>query len=585
VDVAGRALRVAAAVLVLGLTVGSAPAIAAPGAPKITFYLGLKRPEARAAAAFYAVSRPGSRSYRRFLSLRQVSARYGASGRVRRAFLKSVAAQGLTARIDPSGVFARVRGTAAQLSAVFRVHINTGISNEPNVRFWNVRGNRLHLPAAMRPLVRDVVPDYTQSLPASAVSAQTLGAAVAHAAMNGGARDHVNVATAARQRAPRRSGTWIQGCAKAKRTGGFSFAQARGAYGVNRLGNGAGASVAILQLAEGVSAADISDNARCFGYPRLRARTLIADGQSAPITQGLFEPQEDLALVRGMAPKLTSITFTQTWTTAGQWFLGVSKVLDAPRRPDSLSISYGLCERSVRGRHAPADSRAGANLLDSLLLRLGLTGTGSYASAGDSGSSCNGTRLAGVAWPGSSPFVTAVGGTQLSLNRANQRSGEVVWNDLRYESINAGGGAGGGGFTVASERPPFQRGLGLPGNHRTTPDVSAAASAFPGWPVVLNGNWETDAGTSGAAPLVASAMAILSARQRQLHRPPVGPADGLFYYLRRNAPSTFFDVVKGNNGYFRKVRAHYAKPGYDLASGLGVPQFGRLASALPRPGR
>jgi hypothetical protein len=102
--------------------------------------------------------------------------------------------------------------------------------------------------------------------------------------------------------------------------------------------------------------------------------------------------------------------------------------------------------------------------------------------------------------------------------------------------------------------------------------------------VVLGGNWESDAGTSGAAPLVASAMAVLSAQQRREHRPPVGPADGLFYSLRRRVPSTFFDVVQGNNGYVRKVRAHYAKPGYDLASGLGVPQFGALAGALPAPG-
>ncbi|MGO9906726.1 MAG: hypothetical protein ACLP4R_12915 [Solirubrobacteraceae bacterium] len=117
------------------------------------------------------------------------------------------------------------------------------------------------------------------------------------------------------------------------------------------------------------------------------------------------------------------------------------------------------------------------------------------------------------------------------------------------------------------------------------PDVSAVASQFPGWPVVLGGNWVTDGGTSGSAPLVATAMAILAADQQQRHQPPVGPSDGLFYYLARTVPANIWDVVSGNNSYLPKVPAFQAKPGYDLASGLGVPQFAALAASLPAPGR
>jgi subtilase family serine protease len=113
-----------------------------------------------------------------------------------------------------------------------------------------------------------------------------------------------------------------------------------------------------------------------------------------------------------------------------------------------------------------------------------------------------------VAWPASSPFVTAVGGTQLTLNGANRRTAEVVWNDL----------------------------------------------------------------------------AILSANQRRAHRPPVGLANGLLYYLAKRAPSTIFDVVSGDNTYLRRVPGFSAKRGYDLASGLGVPQFAALATAVPAAG-
>ena len=552
-----------AAALLLALA-GAAPVTAAPRAQRITFYFGLKRPEAQARAAFFAVQQPGSTSYRHFGSLRWVAARYGASPATRTAFLRAVTQRGLSARIDPSGVFARVSGAVEQLDAVFRVRIRSQFDNYPNVITYFLRNaGRLDLPADLRSLVQDVVPTFAQSASASGQPEAT--------------------ARAARARPPKRTGTWSRGCAQAKATGAFSFGQVRRAYGIDRLGSGRGASVAILNLGEGVSRQDIADNARCFGYARLHARTLLSDGQAHAFGQGTFEPEEDLALVRGMAPRLTSLTFTQAWLSPQLWFLGASRLLDAPHLPDSFSISYGECERSIRGRGSTPATRAGADLLDSLLVRLGLAGVGSYAAAGDFGSTCNGQPFSGVAWPASSPFVTAVGGTRLTLGPGNQRTNEVVWNDLRWTSAAAGGGAGGGGFSVASARPPFQLGLGLPGRARTTPDVSAVASQFPGWPVVLGGNWVTDAGTSASTPLVASAMAILSADQRRRHLPPVGPADGLFYAMARSAPSTFWDVVSGANGYLRKVRAHRAKRGYDLASGLGVPQFGRLAATLPAP--
>jgi len=559
-----RTCRAVALATTLALAASSA-AVAAASPPVITFYFGLERPEASAQAAFFAVERPGSPSYRRFVSVAQVAARYGASRATRTAFMRALAGRGLSVRIDRSGVFARVSGTVAQLDRVFKVKIQQQFGNFPNVNTYFLKGNgRLTLPADVRSLVEDVVPTFAHS--ATATGQPTA------------------VARIARATPPSRSGTWSRGCAKAKETGAFSFGQVRHAYGIDQLGSGAGASVAIFNLGEGVTRADIADNARCFGYPRLRSRILLSDGQTSPFGLGTFEPEEDLALVRGMAPGLTSLTFTQAWLSPELWFLGASQLLDAGHLPDSFSISYGECERDIRGKGSTPTTRAGADLMDSILVRLGLVGVGSYASAGDFGSSCNGRPFSGVAWPASSPFVTAVGGTQLTLTGANQRSTEVVWNDLAFESVADGAGAGGGGFSVASARPPFQQGLGLPGETRTTPDVSAVASQFPGWPVVLAGHWVTDGGTSASAPLVASAMAILSADQQRLHRPPLGPANGLLYYLARCSPSTIWDVVSGNNGYLRTVPARTAKPGYDLASGLGVPQFAALAARLPPPG-
>jgi kumamolisin len=552
--------RALALTAVLGLS--CAPAALGASSPRITFYFGLKRPEAKARSAFFAVQQPGSPTYRRFLSPAQVAARYGASPATRVQFLRVARRDGFSARIDPSGVFARVSGSVARFQRVFKVRITTLAADIANT--WGT-SRPLRLASAMRPLVQDVVTVFLRQYRHLPAVPRAL-AAIANA------------------QGPTRSGTWTHGCAQAKATGAFSYAQVRHAYDIDRLGNGAGASVAILGLAEKPSAPDIADNARCFGYPKLRSRTLLTDGQTSAVPVGLFEPQEDLALARGMAPA-ASLTFTQAWSGSALWFLGASQVLNAPRLPGSFSISYGICENDVRGNgpDVSPSARAGANLLDSLAIRLGLAGVGTYASAGDSGSSCNGLPYSGVAWPASSPYVTAVGGTRLTLTPSNQRRDEVVWNDLRWTPASQGGGAGGGGFSSDSLRPPFQDGLELPGDRRAVPDVAAAASSFPGWAVVLGAYWVLDGGTSAAAPLLASTMAVVSSDLQRRHLPPVGPADGLFYYLASHHPSALWDVVHGNNGFFRNVPAHYAKRGYDLASGLGVPQFARLVQVLPSP--
>ena len=83
----------------------------------LTFYFGLQRPDARAIAAFWAVQQPGSASYRRFLTPAQVAWRYGASPATRSAFVTAIRRHRLRASIDPSGVFARVRGTKPSSSA------------------------------------------------------------------------------------------------------------------------------------------------------------------------------------------------------------------------------------------------------------------------------------------------------------------------------------------------------------------------------------------------------------------------------------------------------------------------------------
>ena len=185
-----RSLGVAAA-LALGsatavLTVPSAsaanargPGGAGPISPRITFYFGLRRPEAWARRAFFAVQQPGSASYRRFLAPRQVAARYGASSAVRAQFVRTIRRYGFSVQIDPSGVFARVTGPVTLFQRVFKVRITQGLGDDPPVTTYSTT-ERLRLPSDLRPLVQDVVTSYLRQIKVTAprvAAAHTLSVA------------------------------------------------------------------------------------------------------------------------------------------------------------------------------------------------------------------------------------------------------------------------------------------------------------------------------------------------------------------------------------------------------------------------
>ena len=243
--------------------------------------------------------------------------------------------------------------------------------------------------------------------------------------------------------------------------------------------------------------------------------------------------------------------------------------------PDVVSLSYDACAYSEnRAAHAFT------SVLDSVLAMAALTGVSSFVAAGDAGSTNCGTSVKGtsLSYPAVSPFVTAVGGTRLTLGPGNTRVSEGVWNDSVYGTDDAGGGA----TSRLEARPAYQNGAN-PKSHRAVPDVSASAGIMPGWPTMIDSTLQTIGGTSGATPLIAAAIALVDASQRSADQPPIGLANGWFYQAARQQPSAFFDVTQGNND-LAQVGCCQATEGYDLASGLGVPNWALLLRQLPAPG-
>lgn len=252
------ALALAVALALLLIAAGGAAA----RSPHVTFYFGLKRPEAAARAAFFAVQAPSSGSYRHFFAPGRVAGRYGASTATVRAMRRAGRRHGLRVRIDRSRVFARVEGTVARLQRVFGAPIRRQYNNETlSWAYFVGSRHRLRLPPDMRPLVREVVPSYSRSQRSEQK---------AQASARGGKKTTKGApGEEASAGAPTNTGTWAGGCEAARKTGGYSYEQVRRAYGLGPLSAGAGGSVAIVNVGEGLTGGDLAANASCFG---IRAR-------------------------------------------------------------------------------------------------------------------------------------------------------------------------------------------------------------------------------------------------------------------------------------------------------------------------
>jgi subtilase family serine protease len=217
-------------------------------------------------------------------------------------------------------------------------------------------------------------------------------------------------------------------------------------------------------------------------------------------------------------------------------------------------------------------------LTEDIFVAYALVGTTLSVAAGDNGSqSFPGVPGLPQSYPASSPWVVAIGGTNTSLDRANQITEELVWNDTRYQGSDPE--ATGGGPSEVFEAPPWN-----PGSARRLPDVSFFAAAYPGTAQVvdfgLGLQWYGAAGTSFASPLFATAVALVDARLEAVSRPRLGLVTPWLYQSASALWSSgaLRDITVGSND-LADVGCCTAAVGYDMASGLGSIRFDLLLEA------
>jgi subtilase family serine protease len=156
----------------------------------------------------------------------------------------------------------------------------------------------------------------------------------------------------------------------------------------------------------------------------------------------------------------------------------------------------------------------------------------------------------GVQYPASSQYVTAVGGTTLTMN------------GLNYVSETAWSGAG-SGCSAFEPKPVWQNDTLC--SNRTVADVSAVADPNTGAAVYVSTRiygqkgWFKVGGTSLAAPVIAGIYALSGNT--------AGAANSIPY----SNPSALRDITSGSTGSCGGTYLCTAVTGFDGPTGLGTP--------------
>ncbi len=175
-------------------------------------------------------------------------------------------------------------------------------------------------------------------------------------------------------------------------------------------------------------------------------------------------------------------------------------------------------------------------------------------------SSGDGAYAGGVQYPSSSPYVTSVGGTELTP-AANSRG----WTEKAWVTPGSPPTQGSGsGCSAYEPKPPWQADAGCAA--RTTADVSAVAANVLSYDTYMASGWYFSFGTSVSSPIIAGSYGLAN-------NPPgiTIPASAAY-----GAPAAdLHDVTSGSTGTCTPpASAGYlckAGKGYDGPTGVGSP--------------
>jgi kumamolisin len=557
---------------------------------KLGLQLGFVANESGLQGAVKSAGDPSSSSYGRYPSLSTLQSKYGASSSKRKGVVNAFKSNGVTAKVDVTHLRASATVSVGKAQKMFGTK-------------WKVyrtsTGSKVALPVNTPKLPKGIKGNVdTIAGVRLQLSGGSSSAAAAQADADGGT--------------PTRTGTPAFGCVPASfpaahaSDAGLYPNQILSAYGIAPLQaaglKGQGARLAIVGEAP-TPASDVNEFRSCFGTQGTALKIHNA-GSIKPIVESSL----DAMVASTVAPALSRfdlwvhpISESDDDGDAEGFLELLAQPLQATSNgaplPHVISVSYGVCESQVK------PYTAARTLVERQLTATAALGITTVVAAGDTGSSAcargvpasqltSADKKPQVSWPASSPWVLAVGGTNLTLDAGNAIASTGVWNDTAYPEPFSTTAGGGGGSSTFESRPWWQpaQSFGSSGK-RMVPDVAAFADPSPGYPIVCSsgvqgckGSGQSIAfvgGTSAAAPLVAGMIALWNQQARNQGLPRPGFVPPLLYALAEHNPGSFTDITQGTNALFGGSCCP-ARPGYDTATGWGSPAADVVASSLVR---
>ncbi len=613
-------IRLTSALLITGALVTAAPAVAnassvfagsaaaaqgkrvgaASASHRLNLLLTLRADDAALTAYASAVSNPSSPLYGKHLEPAEIARRFGSSQADRARVTQALRSAGLTPHTGLGGFWIETEATVAQAGALFSTGFASYRARTTGKRYVAPTG-KPQLPPSLAGTVTGVV----GLDDAPTVRAARHGASAAQAAGFGPLTREQTLAFNASQRAVGSSvrgnlGT-LAGCDDARETGNnvpvdspnptgyipsYTPNQVNKAYGLSSLHargyKGQGQRIAVVEW-DGFSRADLETAGACFGYKPPPTPVKLV-GLKKPLPPGI-EATLDLQTISSAAPEVKSIQVIQGGNVTMLSLFVAALETPSRYRASVISSSIGNCEPQS-GTNAYLQQfertlKSATAMGVTVLSASGDTGSTDCASAGN----VSAERLLAVDYPGSSEWVTSVGGTNLSLNPSNSISEEVAWNDSP-----TGWGGGGGGYSTLFTKPSWQTGPGVGSGNgvRSVPDVALLSDGTPGYPIYcaasdcLDG-WSTVGGTSAAAPLFASGVVIANQQAKAAGQAKLGFLNPTIYKLAAKSSTrtkVFRDVTKVGNDLGTLIAPEFTAMGcctatkyYDRASGWGSVNF------------
>ena len=356
-------------------------------------------------------------------------------------------------------------------------------------------------------------------------------------------------------------------------------------------GDGAGQSIGILEFGGGVLPDDLELFCKRVGVNVPKVVPVSVDhAATSTDDDAAVEVMLDIEVIAGVCPKATIPVYFGPDLSERSLIDTVDRAIhDETNNPFVLSISWGDFEESQRWSEGTLDR------INESFQEAALMGVTICVASGDDGTDDGaGDGHAHADFPASSPFVLAVGGTDLRVRQG--QAVERAWKDGdgRRPVIGGTGGSSGGGVSAHFPRPDFQRAITIrsvnPGamNGRVLPDVAAHAQTdgrTTGYFQVTDGRGFLDGGTSASAPLWAGLIGLVNAelQKRKGANARAGYLTPVLYRIGQQGKPigsvVCTDIIVGDNAS-AAIGGYHAGPGYDAVTGWGSPIGTGLLEAL-----